>query len=361
MGARVDGAYMRFQPLLAIVVSVIAAGLVGVIAWVSISFRTFDVIEPGGTLTRCTPVVGINGAVDLVRIPGRNEIYLSTMDRRAGALRGGVLRFDVDNPLDNASWRDRTGGVPVKFSPLGIDYFERVVGQGQVLRRLFVVNGDKPQVLLFDIDANGDLALRETFTDPRLVNPYDVVATGPRSFYVTNHSPAPRGTWRAAMDFYFGLKTGSVLHFDGSSWTDLVTDLAHPQGLTLSADGEALFVAEMRAKRVRKFDRDPRTDSVTEAATTPLGFFPENLSVDEAGYLLVATILQPLNHDAYASGKRNDAPSQLLRVTPGGEIETVYRDSGNDLAAATQGVKLGDQILIGSLAAPHFLMCKDDK
>ncbi|MGV6819336.1 MAG: SMP-30/gluconolactonase/LRE family protein [Parvularcula sp.] len=334
--------------------AVIAIGLIG---WTGLSFRQFENVEPGGSLTACTPVIGIDGASDIVRVPETQFVFISSFDRRGRAERGEILRFNIEDPLDDRSWRDRTGGQPALLEPAGLDIYHAPLPDGRWLTRLFVVNRAGPEILLYDIDAAGDLVLRERFSDPRLTSPNDVVATGPRSFYVTNETAAPTHSWKRRIDFFLGLKTGQILEFDGSSWADVVDGLSFPNGLALSPDGRRLVLAEMRSQHLKAFDRNPRTDILEQAQTIPLEGFPDNMSFDPDGHLVVASVPQPLTFTAYGKGLNDLAPSVVLRVAPSGLVETLFSDPGERLSAATVGVAVDDKLLIGSYAADRFLMC----
>jgi arylesterase/paraoxonase len=324
--------------------------------WLGYEFHQFDEFEAEGELT-CTPVVGIVGASDISAMENRNVAFLSVFDERGDAERGGLVRFDFDNPLDDSSWRDRTGGIPRAFSPGGIDLFEERLASGQMSYRLFAVNLAGPEVLIFDIENSGDLSLAERFSDPRLTSPNDIVATGPNSFYVSNDTASGRHTLRGKADFLAGLPTGSVFHYDGNSWAIMVDGLRFPNGLALSADASELYVAEMRAEAIRAYARDPATDALELEARIPLGSFPNNLSVDKDGGLLVGSVPQPFAFKAFTEGLRDSAPSQVLRVA-GTDVQTLYQDTGRDLSAATVATVVGGRTVIGSAADEKFLMCR---
>lgn len=343
---------LPFVYLLAIVAFIVA----GTVAWVGYSFRQFETVETVGALD-CMPVVGVHGAADIEPVPDTAIAYLSSLDRRGDAERGMILRFDTDNPLDSASWKDRTGGQPVVFQPMGIDYYASTLPDGRTLQRLFVVNVAGPEVLLYDIDAAGDLIMREVFRDPRLTSPNDVVATGPRSFYVSNDTAAGSKSLRGKVDFLLGLRTGDVLHYDGNSWSEVVDGLAFPNGLALTEDGETLYIAEMRAKKLLTYERNPETDAISRDDALRLQAFPDNVSVDASGRVLIGAMPQPLSVTAYDEGLRDTAASSLLEVHSDGIVETVFQDPGEVLSAATVGVRTGNKLLIGSRAADRFLMC----
>lgn len=347
---------MRFLFPIVYLIAILALIVAVMVAWIGISFRQFETVEVAGDLN-CTQVRGVYGAADIEPVPDTPIAYMSSLDRRGEKERGSILRFDTDNPLDSASWRDRTGGKPVVFQPMGIDLFSTILPDGRELQRLFVVNVAGPSVLLYDITASGDLILREVFRDPRLTSPNDVVATGPRSFYVSNDTAAGRDSFRGKIDFLLGLKSGQVLHYDGNSWSDVLTGLAFPNGLALSQDGETLYLAEMRAKRLLTFARDPQTDSIREDGVVRLRLFPDNLSVEQDGTVTIGAIPQPLSFTAYGEGLREYSASTILQVTTEGDVEMLFQDTGEEISAATVGVSLGNKFLIGSRAADRFLMC----
>ena len=86
---------------------------------------------PSQIPAQCTPVVGVPGVEDMVADEALGIVWLSSMDRRALSgisggtekVRGRIVAFDPANPLDTSSWRDRTGGQPGDFSPLGISLY----------------------------------------------------------------------------------------------------------------------------------------------------------------------------------------------------------------------------------------------
>lgn len=344
-----------FMPMVFLVASGTLAVAVGTI-WLGYVFHQFEDVEEVKGLT-CTPVVGITGASDISALPGRNVAFLSAFDRRAKAERGSIIRFDLDDPLDDGSWRDRTGGVPRAFRPGGIDLYEERLPSGQLQQRLFVVNHAGPEVVVFDIAPSGDLTLAERFADPRMTSPNDVVATGPASFYVTNDTAAGRQTVRGKIDFLLGLATGSIFHYDGNSWSVVAEGLKFPNGLALDAEGATLYVAEMRAEAVRRFARDPATDRLEMAQRLPLGTFPNNLSVDADNRLLIGAVPQPFAYKAFTEKLRDNAPSQVLRLV-GDDVDVLFQDTGRDLSAATVATEVGDRTVIGSAADDKFLMCR---
>ncbi|MEM1409243.1 MAG: SMP-30/gluconolactonase/LRE family protein [Pseudomonadota bacterium] len=341
-------------------VFVVAAGTLALAVstvWVGHTFHQFEDINPVGDLT-CQPVHGVVGAYDIEPVPGRNIAYLSVYDERGDALRGQILRFDFDNPLDNASWQDRTGGRPVLLTPAGISYHRHRLPSGELEERLFVVNRDTQEVMIFDIDAAGDLNLADRLSHPMMTSPNDIVATGPSSFYVSNDTAEGRGSLRGRAEFLFGLNTGSVLFFNGSSWSRVMGGLKFPNGMALGPDGDELHVAEMRAEAIRTLSRDAATGALEPSRRVQLRSFPNNLSVDREGRLLVGAVPQPFAYKAFTESLRDRAPSQVLRIN-GMDTEVLFQDAGKTLSAASAAAQVGDLTIIGSAADEKFLICAE--
>jgi len=350
------GVFMRLFMPMAFVIALGTLAVALVTVWLGYTFHQFEDFDGAGDMA-CTPVVGISGAADLEAFPEENIVFMSSYDERADAERGQIIRFDLDNPLDDTSWRDRTGGRPLLFRPGGIDLYQERLPSGLLLRRLFVVNHEGPEVLIFNILNDGRLELVERFGDERLTSPNDVVATGPKSFYVSNDTASGRQSVRGKADFLFGIPTGEILHFDGTDWEVSVEGLKFPNGLALSDEGDVLYVAEMRAEAIRMFDRDPTTKILEGNQRVALGSFPNNLSVDAEGRLLVGAIPQPFAYEAFSENLREVAPSQVLRVN-GGSKEVLYQDGGRELSAATVAAPVGNKTLVGTGGDDRFLICE---
>ena len=323
--------------------------------WLGYVFHQLDEVETAGTLA-CQPVHGITGAYDVEPVPGRNVAFLSVYDERGRADRGQLVRFDLDNPLDDSSWRDRTGGKPILFRPGGISLFEQRLPSGILEQRLFVVNHEGPEVLIYNVEDDGDLTLAERFSHPLLTSPNDVVATGPSSFYVSNDTAEGRQTLRGKAEFLLGLATGYVLHFDGDDWEVAADGLKFPNGLALDEAGGRLFVAEMRAEAIQRYRRDIATNDLEVRGRILLDSFPNNLSFDNDGLLLISAVPQPFAYKAYTERLRDSAPSQVLRIDDGA-TEVLYQDTGREFSAATVATKVGSTTIIGSAADEKFLMC----
>ena len=316
---------------------------------------------PAADIANCETVIGVAGVEDVVTDTVSGMAWLSSMQGRGlkpgaeGQERGAIIAFDPENPLALGALRDRTGGVPQDFAPLGMDLYAR----GNT-RRLFVVNGAAPNVLIYTMTGRGGLALIDTLTDRRLTSPGDIVAVGPRSFYVTNSASGAHGSFLAGAQYLTGQAAGSVLYYDGNSWSEAADGLKFANGIALSPDGARLYVAESAARRIRIFERDRAMGYLTPAEETiGLGSFPHTLSWKDDDTLLAGAVPKPLAFAGHASGRMERAPSRLMEIDlnqPARPRQT-FVDDGSALSGLTVGAPFNGKLLLGSFAENKFRLC----
>ncbi len=304
----------------------------------------------------CAPVAGVAGPEDLQIDDATRRAFISSYDRSSGSeARGGVFVFSIDDPLNDAAWRDRTRGAPKKFEPMGLNFYD----DGET-RRLYVVNAATASVELYDVSDGGDLKLLESFTERRLTSPNDVVAIGPRSFYVTNDLAPGRESLLGRLQYFFRAATGRVFHFDGTAWKVGAENLRFANGIALSPDGRRLYVTETSGAALKVFERETSSGALTAIKTVPLGVAVDNINVDRAGSLWIAarpgSILPPNG----PTGGRH-APSMILRYDDlagaAAKPMPVFTDDGGNISASTAAARVGSTLLIGAPYEKKFLIC----
>lgn len=338
---------MRFWLFLS-VLAVLGAGGVAINLH---SFNHFAAIEPA-PLAACTPVTGIPGPEDIQVDERSQRAFISSLDRREDGGRGAIHVFDLGDPLASSGFRDRTGGAPEAFRPLGLDYYE----DGEV-RRLFVVNEAGPSVEVFDVSENGDLVHLETFAERRLTSPNNIAAAGPRRFYVTNDVRPGRDSRVSDLHFLLRHGLGDVYFVDGAVWRHVAEGLRFANGVALSPDGGKLYVAETSGNAVRVYDRDKASGALTPNGTIKLKAAPDNINVDASGDVWVGALPKPLTVPRLKKKASAKAPSEVFRISGDGSPETVYRDDGEEISAATVAARARNKLLIGALYEQKFLLC----
>ncbi len=351
---------------------VLSALIIMIVVSTLFSFNHFQAVQIGPS-QQCTPVVGLAGPEDLQIDRLRRRAFISSYDRRAASsdTRGEIYIVNIDDPLDAWNWRGRSGGTPEIFEPLGLSYYE----EGET-RRLFVVNAAAKSVELFDVGADGMLIHLETFAEYRLTSPNSVVATGPRSFYVSNDVEAGRGSLLGRWAYLTRSGDGKIYDFNGVSFRLAAEGLKFANGLALSPGGDILYVAESAGMALRAYERDSQNGSLRLLHSVVLPGAADNINVQENGDLLIAAHQKPLLAARHRRSEKTRAPSLVLKVTQdealgldAGEREgesmppyqRLYATDGATFSAATAADQLGDKLLIGAIAEKQFLICDVDE
>lgn len=321
------------------------------------SFNQFDPLRSNFDGS-CEPVAGIAGPADLQIDPFTHLAFVSSRNRDAGEKgRGAIHALSIDDPLAEDAWRDRTGGVPELFAPEGVYFYS----DGHV-RRLFVVNAAANAIELYDVALNGDLTHLESFHERRLTNPNDVVAVGPRAFYVSNDFSVSRDSFLARIEFVTRAATGKLFYFDGGVWKVAAEDLRFASGVNVSPDGRRIYVAETSGGALKIFDREPESGLLALAETVPMDAAVDSINIDRAGTLWIAAHPKPLLLALQKGDSRSRPPSLVIRYDdmPGarGKPAEVYANDGAELSASSSAARLGSTLLIGALYEKKFLICR---
>ena len=346
---------MRFSSLLRL--SALTLSLGGAITLATLySFNEFEpVLE--APQTACVPVTGIERPGDLQIDQAARQVFLASQaDAKNSAARGAIHVIDIDDPLGTDAWRDRTLGVPTEFRPHGVSLYE-----GDGLKRLFVVNAAARAVEIFDVLPGGDLDHVETLSDLRLTSPASVVATGPRSFYVSNDGEAPRGTLLSKAEFLLRIANGKIFYFNGVTWQVAAEELRFASGLGLSADGRKLYAVEASGMSLREYLRKPSTGNLDLSRTMPLGGAADTINVSPEGEVIVAISPKPLERFSWGRADASHAPSTVvtfdLSTDDGASVLPQPMASGDQFSAATVADRLGETLIVGGPASDRYLIC----
>lgn len=307
----------------------------------------------------CERLPGIAGAEDGVADRATGIVYFSSADwraRSAEAPRGKLFA------LDPATGRltDITPAEPRDFLPLGIDLHRDAEGA----RRLFVVNraaGQEHRVEIFTLEDPFTARHRETVSDTAFHALNDVAAAGPRQFYVTNdHGHA--GGWRRALEDYLRTNEAGALYFDGTLAQPAASGLTFANGIALSPDGRAVYIAETTDRAVRVYLRDPASGVLSLTVRIELHSGPDNISVDEDGSLWVAAHPKLFTLLAHMRNERVPSPSEVLRLVRAGDtwsVRQVYLTAGDEISAASVAVPVAGRVALGAIFGPGILLCRN--
>jgi arylesterase/paraoxonase len=305
----------------------------------------------------CSDLELPGSAEDMQIDADRGYVYLSVYDRMAGAkgetpASGRIMRANLNTAEFKAE--DALVNAPDYLRPHGISLFKNAAGE----RYLFIINhpadreSGAESIELFTEKSPGTFHYTETFASPLITRANDLVATGPRQFYVAQD--VAQGS---------GQKVTDLVYFDGETYSVVANDIQSGGGINSSADNNTLYIAETGAKAIRIVNRDPVDGSVETSGLIQLESSPDNINVADDGSLIVgahSNLIALVMHFIIGS----KAPTQVLKIDTASNppaIEEIYLNSGTQLSTGSGAVSIGDRLLIGSITAKKILVCKFDE
>ena len=232
--------------------------------------------------------------------------------------KGSFYLFDFKNPDANVTKLKIISETLDfdKLDPIGMTLWED--DETQKISLFVIDHGLKNDVVhVFEYDRSEPtkLFLKETIKDQSFVCINDLIAIGPRSFYITNFIAFCRVSSAAiGLEYFFKIKSGNVVFFDGEKGRIVANGLAMSNGINISPDGKYVYVAAGSSHDLLIFKRDFETNDITLIKEIALMTSPDNLEVDRD------------NGDIYIGAHKNykmifgsyngtfAAPAQVVRV-----------------------------------------------
>jgi arylesterase/paraoxonase len=324
----------------------------------------FTDVEPQ-PLAGCAsqPLPGPAADMEVDRTSG--SVYLSVLDRRAlrenPLIVGTIQKLDLNQP--GAQSAPATAGDPPGFRPQGLSLWLHAEGP----RRLFVANrpldanGSELQTVeVFEEQPDHLFHHLKTLSDPLFVRANDIAAVGPDQFYLSNDS-GTRNFVTRAVETLFQPAWSSVVYYDGTHASLAVSDRSMVHGLTASADGLRLYMAEAGARQILIFDRDTDTGSLYWSSLIEVPGAPDKLDIGDDGALWAA--VQPNTWARMRSlSSTSVAPSTIVMmaspVNGFSKVERVYANDGHEFSGATVGIAHGGRLILGSATESRLLICR---
>lgn len=257
----------------------------------------------------------------------------------------------------------KLAGTPKDFHPRGIGLFRTPDGKGLFLFAVNHRSSGRFSIDSFEVTnpaTSPALAMQGTIEGGLLINPQDVAATGPGSFYVANGTASKYAPIHM-LQTYGVISGGNVLYFNGMMFREMADGLYGTRSLVLTPDGSHLIVGGLLSRSVTSFSREAITGALTEADNLLLPAGPEKLSIDARGQLWVAGHAKLSDWRAMTGDAQKRASSQIFRVSLlNGEpkqSQQVYGNGGAEIAGASVGAVSGDHLLIGSSLDSRLLDC----
>jgi hypothetical protein len=326
------------------------------------------------------PICGFRNPEDIRALPDRRTLLISQVAPMSRPGPGRLVFFDTLSQTitpafpaapaaapegsASAAWgaSDCPGAPGLDFSPLGISVQQRQDGRWQVAA---TNHGARMSVEMFELTGHAPayaLEWRGCVPVPPdvMLNSVALLRNGGfvASHMFERHAPLLFGLNSSMLKSQLGMATGYAFEWLPSREREFrVLAESHgpfPNGIALSADEAAVFVSMTAANQVIKLDRvsGKRLAEVGVAS-------PDNLSWDEQGFLLAASLggsrLQHflcIQHPDDACG----LAFRILRIDPATlRAQTVFAHEGAPMGAATVAEQLGNALYLGSFTGDRVL------
>ncbi len=305
--------------------------------------------------------------VKKIAISGAEDITISTIDSFALVSStdrgifppleeeaGGLYLMELKTEKFNL--KPLTTNINKSFAPHGISIFKKdstykVVAINHTLKshsiEVFTLNGET-------------LTLEKTLTDDTMVSPNDIVLIDENRFYFTNDHYYTEGIGRF-MEDYAGYSASNIIYFDGENYTKVASRIAYANGINFDANRNLLFVASPRKFLVKVYSRNS-DGSLDFIEDIPCGTGVDNIEFDTEGNLWIGAHPNLLKFTAYAKGKDEFSPSEIIKIEYKGKgdyiVEKIYVNDGTEMSASTVAAPFGNLIFTGNVMDDKFLILK---
>jgi len=267
---------------------------------------------------------------------------------------GGLHLVDLQS--DSYTVTNLTENFKKPFAPHGISMIQ-IDNTYKVLAINHTAKGHFIEVFRLN-DSN--LTHIETLKDDLIYSPNDLVMIDENRFYFTNDHKYIDGISRLAED-YLGLEASNVIYYDGEKYKEVADGIAYANGINYDSERNLLFVASPRKFLVKVYSRND-DGSLTFIEDIDCDTGVDNIEFDVEGNLWIGAHPNLLRFAAYAKGKKETSPSELLKLNYRGKndysIESIYVNDGTEMSASTVAAPYQDLILTGNVMDSHLLVLK---
>jgi sugar lactone lactonase YvrE len=338
--------------------------------------------ESVGPITRCEPegparpICGFHNPEDLVALPGGEAILVSEYGALEGTRPGALALFVLDTEERRVLFRggdadgsepvwgdpDCPGPPPTAFSPHGIHLSTRSDGP---LQLLVVQHGGRESIELFEVVGRADhagVAWRGCVEAPPDTWLNSVAALPGGGFVTTNMMSRSEGEGDPNTVFLSEEPTGQALEWQPGRGFTIVegTACVVPNGIEVSEDGRKILLNCSGDSEVRRIDR--ATGEIEARASVPL---PDNARWAPDGRLLVASLRPRGERDfdvcTHLESGSCPIPFAIVAIDPESmETEILYENEGPPMGAGTIGLRIGDELFVGSFGGDRLLRVQLD-
>ena len=270
---------------------------------------------------------------------------------------GGLYLMDLKN--ENFTVKYLTADFSKSFAPHGIAMIKKDSSY-----KILTVNhtSEGHSIEVFKLVEN-QLSYIKTLTDKTMISPNDIVLIDEHKFYFTNDHKYTKGIGRFLED-YAGLSFSNVVYFDGENYHEVANGIAYANGINLDVKRNLLYVASPRKFLVKVYTRN-NDGTLNFIEDIPCGTGVDNIELDMNGKLWIGGHPNLLRFTAYAKGKKETSPSEIITIDYRGlndyTIEQIYLDDGSTISSSSVAAPFEELILAGNVKDDAFLILKKGK
>lgn len=318
------------------------------------------------------PICAFSNPEDMVALPGEQAILIGEYGASA-ATTGRLLVFELDSEKQHTVYRGGQGdgaaepgwGDPActtppdeRFNSHGIDLVRRDDGR---LQLLVIQHGSREAVELFEVMGSGinwRVEWRGCVPAPPNASLNSVAAIANGDFYTTQMTPL-----EPPVDFSKGIPEQITGHVHAWSQSDTSfrkiggTDAAVPNGIVTSPDGRFVYMTATGEHSVRKVEAATGRELGRAAVDSP-----DNARWTADGRVLIASLARDLTAEDLGACPRIQRgacsiPFKIVVLDPESMtiVETLYATDGAPMGAGTVGLRVGDELFIGSYHGDRIL------
>lgn len=329
--------------------------LVGFVLYTFIStgfFRTVENQFDGTTVLE----IPINGAEDMTVSMSDSFAIVSATKRHtfppSEEEKGGLYYLELKS--GNFILTHLTADFETAFAPHGISMFKR-----DSVYTIAAINHtpDGHSIEVFNL-VGKKLSHIKTLRSSWLVSPNDVVLVDEERFYFTNDHGYTEGLGKLAEE-YGNLAAANVIYFDGTQYSEVANGIAYANGINFDTKRNLVFVASPRRFLIKVYSKND-DNSLTFVEDIPCGTGVDNIEFDSEGNLWVGCHPNLLRFTAYAKGKKETAPSELLKIAYRDKgdftVESIYTNDGSQVSASTVAAPFENYLLVGNVKDSKMLI-----
>ena len=333
----------------------ILLGLIAFVAYTLISTGYFRKIENKfeGTIIANLKLAGAED----ITISLTDSFALISATDRAAKIRGeketGHL-YLIDLKKPGYELINLTSSFPKDFAPHGVS----MIKQDSSYKVVVINHTDLGHSLEFFQLYQHNLTFVKTLNDPTMISPNDIVLLDGDRFYFTNDHAYERGFLRLLED-YAGYAASSVIYYDGENYQQVASGIGYANGINFDKNRNLLFVASPRKFLVKVYHtKADGTLDFIENIVCKTGV--DNIEFDSENNLWIGCHPDLLHFAAYAKGKKNKSPSEIIKLTyikkGTYSIEQIYMEDGSNMSASTVAAPFGNKLFLGNVMDDNFLI-----